>query len=56
MYMEPISEVLGDLVAELIEKERGAERPIRAMGLEEAAAQAALPGFDARPIFSEFWI
>lgn len=56
MYMEPISEVLSGLVAELIERERGAERLGRASDLEEAAVQADLPGFAQQGFFTSHWI
>jgi hypothetical protein len=52
MFMEPISEVLSGVVAELIEMERGADRMTRVVDLEEAAAQAALPGFSTPWIWS----
>lgn len=50
MVMEPISEVLGALVSELINKENGAGRWDRAEQLEIAASQASLPGFEPGPM------
>lgn len=51
--MEPISEVLGVLVSELIDKETGVGRWDRASQLEIAATEASLPGFEpASPVLS----
>ncbi len=44
--MEPISEVLGTLVAGLIEMEASAGRGDRAQQLETAAIDASLPGHE----------
>jgi hypothetical protein len=52
MIMEPISEVLGTLVSELIDRENGAGRKDRAVQLEMTALDAALPGFDFEPILT----
>jgi hypothetical protein len=50
--MEPISEVLGTLVAELIDTETVATDRDRAMGYEEAAMQTSLSGLEYKFAFT----